>query len=438
MNHPVHGRLDAGLRLVETDAALASLHARAGGEPQGVIAVPQLAQVARLARRLGVAISRGVVAADGEGEAALWVRAAPDGNGVRLSIVAWTERQPASAPAIEQDFLRAEADLTWEADAALRLTAMWPAPPVPGLVGEPVTRAFTLLPDATGALPLVEAMAEQRAFDGQPAEFRAAGGAPLLLAGTPLFDTAGRLRGFRGTAVPRSPAPPETTPAAGQGDAFATRLGEVLKAPLDRIIRLADAIGARDEGPLRRDYAGYAADIATASRHLLALVGDLVDLSAIERPDFQPERGPIDLADLARRAAGLLAIRALNGEVRIDPPKVDETLSAIGEYRRVLQILVNLVGNAVRYSPPGSAVWLRGEAAGAEVRLTVADQGKGIAPEDQVRIFDKFERVDPDEPGGTGLGLYISRRLARAMDGDLTVDSAPGQGARFTLILPAG
>ena len=71
------------------------------------------------------------------------------------------------------------------------------------------------------------------------------------------------------------------------------------------------------------------------------------------------------------------------------------------------------------------------------VAVVVADQGKGIAAADQTRIFDKFERVDPSEPGGTGLGLYIARRLARAMGGDLVVDSAPEQGARFMLTLPA-
>ncbi|WP_447412439.1 sensor histidine kinase, partial [Clostridium perfringens] len=68
---------------------------------------------------------------------------------------------------------------------------------------------------------------------------------------------------------------------------------------------------------------------------------------------------------------------------------------------------------------------------GAMVEAVVADQGKGIAPDDQARIFEKFERVDPREVGGSGLGLYIARRLARAMGGDVTVDSAPGQGARF-------
>jgi signal transduction histidine kinase len=191
------------------------------------------------------------------------------------------------------------------------------------------------------------------------------------------------------------------------------------------------------KGPLRRDYAGYASDIAAAGRHLLALVDDLVDLQGIERPDFRPDTDEIDLADLARRAAGLLAVRAAERNVRIDRPAEGDRLPATGEFKRVLQILVNLIGNALRYSPDGGMVWIRIEREEDLACVIVADMGKGIAAEDQARIFEKFERVDPSEPGGTGLGLYIARRLARAMGGDISVDSAPGQGARFTLTLPA-
>ena len=75
------------------------------------------------------------------------------------------------------------------------------------------------------------------------------------------------------------------------------------------------------------------------------------------------------------------------------------------------------------------------ESAGNETSLTVADRGKGIAPEDQARIFERFERVDPSEQGGAGLGLYIARRLAQAMRGDIAVASTPGAGASFTLTL---
>jgi signal transduction histidine kinase len=122
--------------------------------------------------------------------------------------------------------------------------------------------------------------------------------------------------------------------------------------------------------------------------------------------------------------------------VTIDRSETERALPATAEFRRTLQILVNLIGNAVRYSPRGSTLRLRLARDGDRAVVTVEDTGQGIAAADQARIFEKFERVDSGEPGGSGLGLYIARRLARAMGGDLTVDSAIGQGARFTLSLP--
>ena len=129
-------------------------------------------------------------------------------------------------------------------------------------------------------------------------------------------------------------------------------------------------------------------------------------------------------------------MRAADKQVVIDGPD-EGAVPATGDFTRTLQILVNLLGNAVRYSPDGGQVWLRAEREGDLAIVIVADQGKGIAADDQERVFEKFERVDPNEPGGAGLGLYIARKLARAMKGDLAVHSAPGQGARFTLTLPA-
>ena len=146
----------------------------------------------------------------------------------------------------------------------------------------------------------------------------------------------------------------------------------------------------------------------------------------------------IDLADVARRAAGILTVRAQERGISIDAPKPGEHLPAIAEFRRVLQILLNLVGNAIRYAPDNSQVWIRLEDAGSRARLVVADQGPGLSSEQQVKVFEKFERLGrSNEDGGSGLGLYISRRLARAMGGDLMIDSAPGQGARFILEVPA-
>jgi signal transduction histidine kinase len=230
-----------------------------------------------------------------------------------------------------------------------------------------------------------------------------------------------------------APAPPPI----GVTGQFNARLERVLRGPLGRIIANADSIHAGADGPLDPHYADYAADIASAGRHLLGLVDDLVDLEAIERDDFAVEAETIDLADVARRAAGLLSVRAADAGVTIDRTDTQRPLPAVGEFRRTLQIMVNLIGNAVRYSPRGGTVWLRLQQEGDRAVAIVADQGRGIAVADQARVFEKFERIDPSEPGGSGLGLYIARRLARAMGGDLTVDSAPGAGARFVLSLPA-
>ena len=447
----VIGRVDAEGRLVAADPPLAALQASAGGDEGGVLAVPQIAALARLARRLGITISRAALAADGEQDLDLWVRAAPEGDEVALAITGWASRSPRppapAAPAErEADFLRAAADWMWETDDALRLTALSPGAAVAvgrnagELTGRQLTRLFRFRESPDGALPILTALAEHKAFEGQLAELRGGRRGRYLLSGVPLIDGMGRFAGFRGAAAAAradgGAADDAAGPSAEDKSAFGARLDQALRAPLAHIIDNAERLRAQPEGPLRRDYTGYAADIASAGRHLLALVDDLVDLQAIERPDFRPEAEPIDLADIARRAAGLLAVRAADRNVRIDGPGGDESLPATGDFTRALQIMMNLITNAVRYTPEGGQVWLRTEREGDLAAVVVADQGKGIAEEDQERIFDRFERVDPTEPGGTGLGLYIARRLARFMGGDVAVDSAPGQGARFTFTLP--
>jgi signal transduction histidine kinase len=457
---PVLGRVDGDGRLVAADPALLSLHRRAGGREGGVLAVPQIAALARLARRLGIAVSRAAIAADGERDLDLWVRAEPQGRDVALAITGWTER-PATASAPdsrgaerEADFLRAAADWMWETDESLRLTSLSAGAAAaigraPGeMIGKQLTRLFRFRESPDGSLPILSALAEQARFEGQVAELRTGSHAAYALAGVPLIDGMGRFAGFRGSAATVRLQPAglpanddggwSEPPAAAGAPAFGERLDKALRLPLDQIISNAETISAQPDGPLQTDYASYACDIAAAARHLLALVDDLVDLQAIERPDYAPDIEPLDLADVARRAAGILAVRAADRKVRIDRPGDDERLPATGEFKRALQVLMNLIVNAVRYSPEGGAVWIRTEEEGDFASVVVADQGKGIAAQDQERIFDKFERIDPAEPGGTGLGLYIARRLARAMGGDIIVDSAPGQGARFTFTLPKG
>lgn len=445
----VRGIVDADGRLIEADPPLLALHARAGGRPGGALAVPQVAALARLARRLDTTIARPAIAADGDSDLDLWVRAAPSEGRVELAIGGWTHRparQPAATPTIQRegDFVRAAADWVWETDETLRLTLLSPAAAaaigaeVGRLVGHPLTGLFRFVEGDEGAMPILDALASRGRFEDQRAELRSGSRAACLLSGVPLVDGNGAFAGFRGSAVLVEPG---TNAAPGSQDhsEFGEKLEKALRDPLDHIIAEAERIGARQEGDLAPDYEGYAIDIASAGRHLLSLVDDLVDLQAVERPDFAPAREAIDLAEIARQAAGLLAMRAAERQVRLTAPGSAEQLHAIGEHRRVLQIVVNLVSNAIHYSPADGDVRIEVKRDGT-ASLCVSDEGKGVPREDRERIFGKFERLDPLDPGGTGLGLYIARRLARAMGGDLQCEGGePGAsgGACFKLTLPA-
>jgi signal transduction histidine kinase len=339
--------------------------------------------------------------------------------------------------------------LSWVTDPSLGIVEIAPelaelagAGPEP-LIGQSLTRLFKLAENEDGEMPLVQAVAARKPFDAQPAELRLGDGTRLLLSGKPMRDEDGVFTGYMGRAEELVES--EAEDAEGDEDAslssliedLSGRIGAALKEPLDLIIANADSIRSQTDGPLRNGYANYASDIAEAGRHLVGLVNDLIEVQTIEKTDFQPVIEDIDLADVARRAAGLLAVRAAESGVRLDRPAEDEVIPARGDFRRALQVLVNLIGNGIRYSPPEGMIWIRAEQEGGNAAVIVADQGHGIAPEDQERIFEKFERLDPTEAGGSGLGLYISRTLARAMGGDILVDSALGQGARFIFTLPA-
>jgi signal transduction histidine kinase len=210
-----------------------------------------------------------------------------------------------------------------------------------------------------------------------------------------------------------------------------------LRSPIARIIATAETIRLRRAGPLDEDYARYAGEIAAAGEHLLALVEDLADLEVIEAKAFATAPDPIDLADVARRAAGILGVRARARGITLAAPAPDASLPATAEFRRALQVLLNLIGNAIHYAPEDSAIRIELARDGAMALARVIDQGPGLSAGQQARIFDKFERLGRSGDGGSGLGLYISRRLAEAMGGSLTVTSAPGEGACFILQVPA-
>lgn len=434
---------------MEADAPLMQLHLALGGEADDVLAVPPLLDLARHAQRLGMRLSRPVSTAGTQVLVDMWCECAPGADGVVLHLTRWQERP---APV---DLAPPHTTVTTPTDphgADIRVDPLGRIirfdPPVHYAVADPDGRFMlhglgSLLAlaqaDADTALPHAEALDGARVIlSGDDRHW--------IAAVRPALDGLGRSTGCHIRLSPAQPLPepeaPAPPPPLFDGERlehlFGSQIGPALRQPIGRIIANAETIGGRLEGPLRADYAGYASDIASAGRHLLALVDDLADLEAIEATGFSAAREPVDLADLARRAAGLLALKAADRSIRIDKPADDESLPAIGEFRRVLQVLLNLLGNAINYAPDGSMIWLRLDDGPDWVSVTVADQGPGLSDEERERLFNKWERLGRSGDGGSGLGLYISRRLALAMDGDLTVESAPGQGARFTLVLPRG
>ena len=433
---PVTARVDAVGRLVEADAMIADLQADAGSQIGAKLALPQLAAVARLVRKLGISVSRPAVVAARDHDVEMWVKAEPDGEFVLLTVEKWKKRPPAPSrlevAAGDDDLIGKAVRSSWATDAELRFTSL--APDLAELlgvnadeaVGEPLTRLLRLEEGEDGAMPLLTALAARTAFSGQQAMGRGNGNQRLVLSGDPVRADDGKFAGFRGRAVADHVQVPEAANEPGATSSIDPALDQALRSPLARIIEAAEGIVERADGPLRSDYAAYAGDIAAAARHLLSVIRSMV-----ERP--ADASGLVDLAVLSGDALALVQPQADEQKVSL-ALRGEAVIPIHGDRRGIIQILVNLLGNAVRHSPEGGTVTLELRKAASMGKASISDEGKGIAPADQERIFEKFERLE--NGGGAGLGLAIARRLARSMGGEVALVSAPGEGATFTLSLP--
>jgi signal transduction histidine kinase len=449
------GRTDGADRLLEADEPLAGLHLRCGGEIPGTVAIPELLALVRKARLYGLKLARLVRALDGDEYIQAWVEIAPgkggDSPGCAIAVSSW-QTSPV-APDDERvaarrrlDIQRATAELSARLDPAQNVLAVdTDAADLTALVyamragtGRPWTD-FVAIADSAHRQPL-----HWRLLDGARCRIEASDRewtAALVPLGRPDPGSAGfelYLTADRPLSAPlsRRPAIP-VDGAATSPQALGRDLSPVLRKPIARIIANAETIRTRLAGPLADEYSNYAADIASAGQHLLSLLDDLADLEVVEADGFATAPDTVDLVDIARRATGILGVRARDKDITLEIEGSTHPILAVAEFRRVLQVALNLIGNAVHYSPKGSTVTIKLTRKRELARLTVADEGPGLSAEQQAVVFEKFERLGRSGDGGSGLGLYISRRLAEAMGGTLTVKSKPGEGARFVLALPA-
>jgi len=445
--------VDADGMLTEAEEPLASLQVECGGQIGGPVAVPELRALVEKAQRFGLRLARRFRAVDGQDRITAWIEIeplhGPDGSpqGCELGLVSWHSEELPPEDELEAARRRAElsrnlADLTARLDPSQRVLSV--AVEAPDL-----TRLQIAMEGGMGR-PWTDFVTFPGNLHEQPLHWRLLDGAECLIEGSkrrwtahlePLGQPEPGSAGFVLHLLADRPlgagALDEASDPGSEPPSLGRDLSPVLRQPINRIIANAETIRTKLAGPLAEEYSDYAADIAAAGQHLLALIDDLSDLEIVESEDFVTAPDRIDLGNVARQACGILGVRAREKGIELSAPPNGESQLAIAEFCRVLQVLINLINNAIRYSPEGSQIWVRLDRIGQRAMVTVADQGHGIDEDQQKRIFEKFERLGRSGDGGSGLGLYISRRIARAMDGDLTVESARGQGARFTLSVPA-
>ena len=223
---------------------------------------------------------------------------------------------------------------------------------------------------------------------------------------------------------------------------FLTNMSHELRTPLNSSLILARLLADNRDGNLTPEQVKYAESIYAAGNDLLALINDILDLSKIESGELELEVGPIPVAriadKLARRFEPLARQKHLELAVAIDPacPKSIET-----DEQRLQQILTNLLSNAIKFTEKGAVRLHVGPAEHAgHVAFVVEDTGIGVPAHQHEVIFEAFRQADGTTSrkyGGTGLGLSISRELATRLGGEIRLSSAPGEGSRFTVVLPS-
>lgn len=223
--------------------------------------------------------------------------------------------------------------------------------------------------------------------------------------------------------------------------AFLATMSHEIRTPMNGILGMAEALGSSD---LDEEQARKIAVIRESGDLLLTILNDLLDFSKIEAGRIEFEAAPFVLSDIARRIESLHALKAREKNLTLSIACEGEGDAPwLGDAHRVVQILHNLVGNAIKFTSSGSVrVRLVAEGGGDQpdaIRIEVADTGIGLTEEQTRRIFEPFTQADTTTTrkfGGTGLGLSIVRGLVDAMGGTIEVASHPGAGARFTVRLP--
>lgn len=389
--------------------------------------------------------------------------------------------QSARSEARFQDVIRSASDWVWETDHNLNLT----------YVSNRIAEALETPPVALNGRHLFAIGEFEESLENGPARpDLAAALMPfrgriflmpdkrrrirrISMTGVPVFDeSSGRFTGYRGTGtdvtrqyeielrarktqevlessltelrernLELDRALQEARSAARAKTDFLGKMSHELRTPLNAIIGFSEMSIQQAFGSLNARYLSYFRDIHGAAYHLLNIINDILDAVNIDSSKISVEPRAICLSDVVAQAKSIVAVRAEQNEIDLSAVDISREWVVLADPGRTRQILVNLLNNAIKFTNAGGSVGIDVLATdAATVAFTVWDTGIGIPDDQHQQIFESFHQVDsnilstPTE--GTGLGLTISRQLAQLMGGEISVDSAPNRGSRFTVSLP--
>jgi signal transduction histidine kinase len=211
-----------------------------------------------------------------------------------------------------------------------------------------------------------------------------------------------------------------------------------LRTPLNAIIGFSEVLSERLFGEMNDKQAEYVRDITESGRHLLSLINEILDLSKIEAGRMELDLLEFDLATTIDNTLSLVRERAQRRGIALNST-VDAGVTTLhADERKVKQVLLNLLSNALKFTPEGGAIDVRVRPTADEVEIAVKDTGVGIAPGEQDAVFEEFRQVGSaaKKIEGTGLGLAISRKFVELHRGKIWVTSQMGAGSTFTFTLP--
>ena len=386
--------------------------------------------------------------------------------------------QARSSQARLDDVIRSTSDWVWESDVEGRLV----------FVSERIIEVLGRLPAALHGQKLLD-LGRFIGEGGVPAN-PLRGGVPfrnllfevrdlagdarqIQLSGIPVFSPeTGRLTGYRGTGTDisaqrraeelarRSQTDLELTleelrnknvqieaaldqvliASRAKGE-FLAAMSHELRTPLNAIIGFAEVIMLNTFGDLPVKYRSYVGEIVNAGKHLLSKINDILDVAKAENKTLNLTAEPTSAGDVINRALAHVILRAQEKDIDISHVRLERDFTLMVDPERARQILENLLSNAVKFTPAGGSIGVDiHQEPGDMLAIAVWDTGVGVPDDKQEAIFESFHQLHDGifsrVQGGTGLGLTVARHMANLMGGNITLQSAPGRGSRFTVTLP--